>query len=246
MSRHPTIDSLLESGKIHQWIQSRFDLFDQGQNKICEAQLMELILDVYYNDSPVIEEGKYKNLSILQVLHYLKATHQLYLTKTLPEIEQSMISIRQRMFEKFDLLESLVLFFNDFKLRLIDHIYMEEESFFPYILLLNAADEGLVTSGQNWEVIQSKSVDNFIDDHDSIEQDLKDVSKIIHYYSEEGDIPFPFKIFLNQIEIFEMDLKKHAIIEDFVLVPMAQKLEKKIKSKGPSLGRSDDFFNFQI
>lgn len=230
MAEYQSIASLLESDKIYQWVNARFELFDQGNSLSCEAELMDFILEFYYNDQPDLSDSKYKNISILQVLHYLKATHQLYLTKTLPEIEQSMVSIGQRMYSKSDLLDTLVVFFNNFKIKLIDHIYMEEETFFPHIVLLNAIKEGLVNPAHSYEILKNKSISDFEDEHDHVEDDLNDVSKIIHLYSEENDIPLPFKIFLNQIEIFEMDLRKHAIIEDHVLLPMAKKLEKQLKS----------------
>jgi len=38
----------------------------------------------------------------------------------------------------------------------------------------------------------------------------------------------PYKIFLNQVELFELELRKHAIIEDHVLVPMALELEQQL------------------
>jgi regulator of cell morphogenesis and NO signaling len=43
------------------------------------------------------------------------------------------------------------------------------------------------------------------------------------------ETPLPYRVFLNQVELFEMELRKHAIIEDHVLVPMAREMEAKLK-----------------
>jgi regulator of cell morphogenesis and NO signaling len=73
-------------------------------------------------------------------------------------------------------------------------------------------------------------VDNFNDNHDPIEDDLKTVSTIIHSYSIDQETPLPYNVFLNQVEIFELELRKHAIIEDHILVPMAKELENRLRT----------------
>nr|MCU0468987.1 hemerythrin [Arcicella sp.] len=59
--------------------------------------------------------------------------------------------------------------------------------------------------------------------------ELKQVSQIIKKYSDNETVPLPFKIFMNQVDLFEIELRKHAIIEDHVLVPMVIELEQKLK-----------------
>ena len=57
----------------------------------------------------------------------------------------------------------------------------------------------------------------------------REVSEIIKRYSAYEATPLPYRIFLNQVELFELELRKHAIIEDHVLVPMAMELEAKLR-----------------
>jgi regulator of cell morphogenesis and NO signaling len=72
------------------------------------------------------------------------------------------------------------------------------------------------------------SIEKFVASHSPIEDELKEVSRIIKQYSEGEAVPLPYKIFLNQVELFEIELRKHAIIEDHVLVPMVIELENRL------------------
>jgi len=167
----------------------------------------------------------------VQVMYYLQASHKLYISKTLPEIEQSMAHIQRRYYDTPQILDALVLFFNQYKTSFLEHIRMEERDFFPYLKKLHHAYTGDLNGEEVQELLNNTSLDQFMDDHDAVEDELKHVSTIIHSYSEAEMIPLPFKVFLNQVELFEMDLRKHAIIEDHVLVPMAQKIEKELRER---------------
>jgi regulator of cell morphogenesis and NO signaling len=233
MTNTETVQSLIESNKIYQMVTERLDLIEKSSKNDLnfESELMELILEFYSGDESDVSLEKLKKFSMLQVMHYLQASHKLYISKTLPEIEQSMYHIQRRYYETPDILNALVLFFNDYKTRFLEHIRMEEKDFFPYLKKLNAAFNNEISSEDLAILLKSTSVDDFTTDHDAIEDELKNVSKIIHTYSEEETVPLPFKVFLNQVELFEMDLRKHAIIEEHVLVPIAMKIEKDLRAR---------------
>lgn len=233
MTNTETVQSLIESNKIYQMVTERLDLIDKNNKTDLnfESELMALILEFYSDDESDVSVEKLKKFSMLQVMHYLQASHKLYISKTLPEIEQSMYHIQRRYYETPDILNALVLFFNDYKTRFLEHIRMEEKDFFPYLKKLNAAFNEEISPEETKKLLSCTSIDNFTTDHDAIEDELKNVSKIIHTYSEEETVPLPFKVFLNQVELFEMDLRKHAIIEDHVLAPLALKMEKELRAR---------------
>jgi regulator of cell morphogenesis and NO signaling len=91
------------------------------------------------------------------------------------------------------------------------------------------ATEGNLSPEEVTKLLASASIAQFTDHHDSIEDELKEVSTIVKRYSEYENMPLPYRIFLNQVELFELELRKHGIIEDHVLVPMAEELEKKLR-----------------
>ena len=67
---------------------------------------------------------------------------------------------------------------------------------------------------ESLEIDPNFSIEKFISSHSPIEDELKEVSQIIKQYSGNEATPLPYKIFLNQVELFELELRKHAIIED--------------------------------
>lgn len=228
-----TVQSLVESNKIYQMVTERLDLIDNPTKKELnfESELMELILELYSGDDSKLPVEKLKDFSMLQVMYYLQASHKMYISKTLPEIEQSMAHIQRRYYDTPQILNALVVFFNDYKTRFLEHIRMEERDFFPYLKKLHNAYHGGLSEEETLALLKDTSTEDFMDDHDAIEDELKNVSTLIHTYSETQTVPLPFKVFLNQVELFEMDLRKHAIIEDHVLVPIAQKMETELRSR---------------
>jgi regulator of cell morphogenesis and NO signaling len=196
---------------------------EQGQPIDMNPALIEQILDLYSKDEDYPIE-KMRAFSMEEILNYLQATHRYYLTKKLPEIEQSLVHIFSKYGQSHQLLASLAYFFNAYKENLIAHIRMEEKEFFPYIRQLIALSNNESSNAKRPEKFD---IQHFMDSHSPIEDELQEVSTLIKRYSSADEpMPLPYKIFLNQVEIFEIELRKHAIIEDHVLVPMALELEK--------------------
>ncbi|MDZ7935262.1 MAG: hypothetical protein U5M51_09915 [Emticicia sp.] len=124
---------------------------------------------------------------------------------------------------------SLAIFFNNYKNKLVDHIRMEEKQLFPYIRRMIVASKVRPVCAESLEIDLEFSIEKFISSHSPIEDELKELIGIIKKFSDNETTPLPYKIFLNQVELFELELRKHAIIEDHVLVPMVIELEKKTK-----------------
>lgn len=219
MEKSETVQHLVESTKLYQSITERLELIEP---QTFESGLVEWILDVYSQENPSLDAV----FSMPQVMHYLQASHKLYVSKTLPEIEQSMAHIQRRHDDA--LLNALVLFFNSYKNDFLEHIRMEERVLFPYLKKLDSACKNSLEKDQVRALLEQSPLDHL--EHDAIEDELQKVSEIIHLYANDGDVPLPFKVFLNQVEIFEMDLRKHALIEDHVLLPMAVRIEAELRS----------------
>ncbi len=224
------VRSLVESPQLYKMVTGRLDLLDVPELNF-ESELMELIFDLYSREDAELSVEKLQRFSMSQVMVYLQASHKLYISKTMPEIEQSMVHIQRRFDNTPEILNALVVFFNDYKTRFLEHIRMEERDFFPFLKKLDMAQSGKMELAEVVGLLNQCSIDSFVDDHDAIEDQLKSVSNIIHTYAGGDEVPLPFKVFLNQVEVFEMDLRKHAIIEDYVLVPMARRIEKDLRNK---------------
>lgn len=143
----------------------------------------------------------------------------------LPEIEQSVLHVFTTYRENDRLLSALALFFNEYKEELVKHIRREENEFFPYVEKLLHASRGIHTESVSEKIMKHSSLEHFLLTHDNVEEKLDEVRDIIRRHSPEGPLPFPYRIFLTQVDIFAMELKKHGVIEDHLFVPMVLKLE---------------------
>jgi regulator of cell morphogenesis and NO signaling len=227
-----SVNDLIDNSKMLQLITERLDNVPKSKaihHLEMNHELIELILDLY-NDDEDFPFEKMQKFSVEDILDYLQVTHQYYLSKKLPEIEQSLLHIFSKYGQSHQLLASLAIFFNDYKNKLVDHIRMEEKQLFPHIRKMIVASKIKSVCAESLEIDQDFSIEKFISSHSPIEDELKEVSQIIKKYSGNEAIPLPYKIFLNQVELFELELRKHAIIEDHVLVPMVIELEKNFRT----------------
>ena len=93
---------------------------------------------------------------------------------------------------------------------------------FPYIEALVRGElsaDPEAFSGFNTQV--------FLDSHTDVEVELNRVRNVIATSLKDKEIPLPFRVFIHQLEQFEADLWKHAMIEDEVLLLKVQEFERK-------------------
>lgn len=171
-----------------------------------------------------------ESLSVDQLVKFLRVSHAYYLSKKLPEIEQSLGHIVDKFGSSHSLLAGLAVYFNNYKKKLVKHIRMEEETFFPFVETLVKAQEGVFTREEIELLLKNTTVDDFEDNHDSVEDELREVGQIIREYAVKSDTIFPFRVFLNQVLLFEYELRKHAVIEDMVLLKKVTEIEKELRN----------------
>lgn len=231
-----TYEELISTTKMYELVTERLDASVIPQKRTYDGielnhELVELILDLYDTDNDAdLFHDKLRKFSLEEIVAYIHASHRYYLTKKIPELEQSLLHIFSKYGQTHQLLASLALFFNQYKNKLVQHFKLEEKVVLPYIKRLIEAKNGLMTKSEQAELLLTSSIAEFREGHDEVEDELKEVNVIIHSFVEKGEQPpLPYRIFLNQVELFEMELRKHAIIEDHVLMPLAEELEKKLK-----------------
>jgi regulator of cell morphogenesis and NO signaling len=167
-----------------------------------------------------------ESFSVLELLDFLKVSHKYYLSKKLPEIEQSLLHITNRFSETHHVLTSLAVFFNSYKNKLIRHIRKEDQFLFPFIENLVNAQNNNLAGDELAALLSQNTLAEFEENHDPVEDELGEVIQMIYKLSNTENLPMPFRVFLNQISFFELELRKHAVIEDEVLLPKVQELEK--------------------
>lgn len=234
-----SIRELVASNQLYQLLSDKLDIrvpdYDKTFEQICSEKNMSptfiQALIKTYDDSGLFPYTEMQELSISELTDYLRRSHRFYLEKKLPEMEQTALQIAQRFSHSDELLSYLCLFFVEYKKNMVDHIGMEESVLFPYITNLLMAEDLLTDANALKGVLRSFSAKQFLEQHTDNESELQEVRKVISGYLPKGSIPFPFKIFLNQLHSFEAELNRHAIIEDEILIPKVLELEKQLRRK---------------
>lgn len=174
-----------------------------------------LICNVYTHNEYLPTDEELKNTDMSGLVSYLVESHQYYLGERIPHIEKHLNRIADACRAEHKTI--LLRFFNDYKTEVANHFSYEEKIVFPYIENLH---NGLKNAGY--------SITQFEENHSNIEDKLSDLTNIIIKYLP-GDI-LPKERISLMFDIFQLsaDLNKHSLIEDKILIPYVESLERKL------------------
>jgi len=202
---------------------SRFNIGSDSTlklNEICEKDEINinLLVDLIncYNDLSCLEKTNFKDYSIMDLIDYLERSHLYYLEKKIPEIEQSLIKLGLQ--ESFSFNYIFIKFFEEYKKDIVSHFKTEDEVLFPFCKVLDRyikfnSQEDLIYILENKETVYL-----LMNQHKKNNDDVDDLQKLLIKYSPKSNKLSYFEIFLNQMSLFQKDLKIHAEIEENVLM----------------------------
>ena len=189
--------------------------------EICRAnglseQFFLLICNVYTNDRylPSMEELQGTDMSSL--VPYLIASHSYYLDERIPHIERHLDRIAEACPQNHK--EILQRFFHDYKTEVQNHFLYEEKTVFPYIEALRNGESG-----------DGYSINQFEENHSNIEDKLNDLTNIFIKYLPGNIMPKERVSVLFDIFQLSGDLNKHSLIEEKILIPYVETIERSRK-----------------
>lgn len=191
-----------------------------------DANFIMALLQVQ-EDKNEFKQENFNSFKLSTLVSYIQKTHQYYLHKKMPEIEQNIHLLLKNYPDAHPLLVILNEFYRDYKEDLRKHIQFEERELLPYILHLERVEGG---QAKLEDFKSSFTLNQFLEQHHDTEEDLQKVcTAILHYSPPEGNQTL-YRILVSQLQVFEKDLAVHALIEDEVLLPRAIELEKKLSA----------------
>lgn len=195
--------------------------------------LLVTVLNMFDRDGFFPKKELYA-FPVPDILDYLKRTHQYYIQKRIPEIEQSILFLATRYGRNRSLGKLLYVFFVEYKNALQEHIELEETRLFPHIeKLFDGAISGFPKK-KSLSEISDYSVQQFMYEHtDEPEDELKTICQTVRAQYPELQDYNRFHVFLTQMETFEKDLKIHGFVEDEILIPRILGLENIFKDALP-------------
>jgi regulator of cell morphogenesis and NO signaling len=201
---------------------------DEGLSKLAINEDLFLDLLCIFKEPDSFRASDFFNYPLPAIIGYLKKTHELYKVKSLQEILMVIERLDRSNNELGKLRTSLFSFFATFKNDLEKHIDEEEVKLFPYIQKLFEYQHN-----QHLGIpIQEPILADFFHNHnDCLERDLYNLVQALEALSESHTDSFAFRMLVNRLTVFELDLRIHGKIEEEVLLVKASDLEEKIFGK---------------
>lgn len=153
---------------------------------------------------------------VLQIVRFLKNSHNYYRKDKYPEISSYIKQLQERHpVKELKLLED---FFNEYFAEVMEHLDYEDNVAFPYFIEI---------MGNKVKGKQVYSAKEYSEHHTDIELKLKDIKHLLlKYVTIEGDLMLRRKLLFSLYEL-EYDLFIHSLIEDTILIPFGYNMERK-------------------
>lgn len=216
---------------------NRFDIQLGFGNKTVEQVCNERNVNVAFFleivnsflDKKYFPQVELQSFPLKLIVDYINRSHIYYVDFKIPQIEKM---IERLLFESdeehkksFQLIKD---FFDKYKKELTEHIENEEKNVHPYILTIDKAFQNNLITDEIKEFVKNDSIDKYADDHDNVEDQLYDLKNLlIKYLPPAKDYTLSNSILFELFRL-ERDLNDHARIEEAVLVPKMQLIEKQI------------------
>lgn len=194
-------------------------------SRISAAEAIRSLLESY-DEQLIFPYEQLRVFSAADLLAYLRLSHRYYLECKLPEIEQTIYNLFRDYADSDELLLAMCRFFVNYQRKLVRHIEAEERELFPYIEALLKANESGCWENEH---LSNYSATRFLEQHTDVEEDLRKVSGIIEGCLHQRNMPLPFRVFVLQLQHCEVDLCKHAIVEDEILLPRVLEMELNLR-----------------
>jgi regulator of cell morphogenesis and NO signaling len=235
ITKENSVKEVLAHNHLLELVLDRFELKEADLRIDCSSrgkgQDVDFLVEILriFDESIAFDAERLRVYPLPVILDYLYRTHEYYLGHRLLEIEQSVESLISNHGESYPILQLLRPFFTYFKKHLQTHIEAEEAELFPYLVYLHNAYHYGKAYAQKCGQPGLKELTDFHEDHEGEPEKglatLRDA--ILGQYPEVANL-LAFKVLLTQLSSFEQDLHLHERVEDEVLMPLGQQLERQL------------------
>ncbi|MBN2778099.1 MAG: hypothetical protein JXR36_10660 [Bacteroidales bacterium] len=176
-----------------------------------------IIIANLYNSFLPSENEILKIDDIKPILQFLKRSHSFYTEDKYPELKYYLEKLKNdSSLNEFILIEQ---FFNEYFEEVMEHLKYEDEIAFPYF-------HSLIQDRMTYQK-KSFSSKEYKNHHTDIETKLADLKNLfLKHLKIESELNIKRK-FLNTLFGLEFDLKIHSVIEEKILIPLIEIIEKK-------------------
>jgi regulator of cell morphogenesis and NO signaling len=198
---------------------------DKSLREVCAANnvpvdFMLLICNVYTFDDYLPDIESLATTDMRPLLKYLEESHSYYTNERLPHIEVHLNHIADRIEKRYGMI--LKQFYADFQREITQHFRDEEQYEFPKLRSLQQGMRKTESGRRKTESGKNKS-------HNSLVDKLNDLTQIVYKYLPGNMLPEETMEVVFDILQLAADIQKHALIEDKILTPYMEWLERRLK-----------------
>jgi regulator of cell morphogenesis and NO signaling len=204
------------------------EIQEKTVEKICNENKIstDLFLTIanLFNGFKTSSETDYAYNDIQAIIKYLNNSHKYYLEEKYPQIRQYIEEINT--LNRHPEIKMIGKFFEKYFMEVTEHLDYEDDVVFPYVLNLN----NLIAQNITENNISNYSVTQYREHHNDIEEKLTDLKNLlIKYIPQKEDQQIRRKLILCLLEL-EYDLNIHAQVEESILIPLVEKMERLAKN----------------
>lgn len=194
---------------------------DQSVHDVCyrhgvDPDFFQLICNVYIFGNYEPARDLILETDMAGLVPYLRNSHDYYVNKRLPHIEHHLGRIIDQLPTRVGMV--LSRFFEQYKSEVLDHFGHEDNTVFRHIEQL-----------QEQHSDSSYSISSFVDSHGNLEDKLNDLVQIIFKYLPESVTSDDTVDVVYDILQLSMDLNRHSLVEEKVMVPYVMHLERSVR-----------------
>lgn len=203
-----------------QHLEIDFVVSDKSVSQLCDdhkipVSLFLLFGNLYNGFNPEISKINALD-NIMIIIRFLKNSHIYYKSDKYPEIIGYIKELQDKT--KNGEVKLVEKFFMDYFNEVLEHLDYEEEIAFPYFVSLTRENKD--------EEKTTFSVNEYKEHHTDIETKLADLKNLLLKHIHVSDeLTLRRKLFFSLLEL-EFDLLIHALIEEKILLPLIDGIEK--------------------
>ncbi|MBO5540860.1 MAG: hemerythrin domain-containing protein [Muribaculaceae bacterium] len=156
------------------------------------------------------------NTDMSALVPYLRNSHHYYVNRQLPHIERHLHHIAEHLPDKVAMV--LSRFFEVYRNEVLAHFGHEDNTVFRHIEAL-----------QNGQHDDTYRMADFVENHGNLEEKLGDLVQIIFKYLPESVTGDDTVDVVYDILQLSMDLNRHSLVEEKVMVPYVMHLERSVR-----------------
>ncbi|MGL1889174.1 MAG: hemerythrin domain-containing protein [Reichenbachiella sp.] len=229
--QNKSIKALIDENYIYAKVMDYFGVeFHQSSNKTLQEVCEEKQIDLEALIANLIEKSKkrenhdvkLKDFPAILIVEYLKHSHQIFVKDTLPYLMKLTEKLADS--QKPEIINDLKLVIPMFVEDFIHHIYEEEDKLFAYVSELENFVNGRTYSSAILNNFEDFSLEKFAMHHKDSDDEMAGIRGITANYDINSVNSVGFKVLMQELQAFDKELKRHASIENDILLPKAQVL----------------------